>query len=114
MDQFSFARAIYLSPLTSADNDQRSGTAVARRSFSYWGAVILSALLGVLATEKIMGWTPGFRTSTFAAEKVSLIFRGLASYLLGIFSWLLVCSAVGRGGGNATQALENINGQASA
>ena len=84
------------------------------RSISYWCILVFSALLGVLATEKIMGWRPDFRTSTFTGETVSLIFRGLVSYLLGLFAWLLVCSAVGRGGGNDPQAPENIRGQAAA
>jgi len=84
------------------------------RSIAYWGVVIFSALLGVLATEKIMGWTPDFRTSSFSGETVSLIFRGLLSYLLGLFAWLFVCSAVGRGSGNDAEAPENIRGQAAA
>ena len=84
------------------------------RNISYWGVLILSALLGVLATEKIMGWTPDFRTSTFTGETVSLIFRGLASYLLGLFAWLLVCSAAGRCAGNDAKAPEDIGGQAAA
>ena len=84
------------------------------RSISYWGVVILSALLGVLATEKIMGWKPDFRSSTFTGEMVSLIFRGLLSYLLGLFAWLLVCSAAGRGSGKDAEAPEDIRGQAAA
>jgi hypothetical protein len=84
------------------------------RSTSYWGVMVLSALLGVLATEKIMQSRPDFRTSSFNGEIVSLIFRGLVSYLLGLFAWLLVCSAVGRSGRNATKAPENIRGQAAA
>lgn len=84
------------------------------RSIAYWSVVVFSALLGVLATEKIMGWTPDFRTSTFAGETASLVFRGLISYLLGLFAWLLVCSAVGRCGGNDAEAPENVSGQAAA
>lgn len=84
------------------------------RSLAYWGVVILSALLGVLAAEKIMGWTPDFRTSTFTGETASLIFRGLFSYLLGLFAWLVLCSAVGRGGGNDAQVPQDIHGQAAA
>ncbi|HEY6945270.1 MAG TPA: hypothetical protein VI431_09015 [Candidatus Acidoferrum sp.] len=84
------------------------------RNVAYWGVVILSALLGVLATQKIMGWTPDFRTSTFAGETVSLIFRGLASYLLGLFAWLLACSVAGREGGDFPGGSQNVGGQASA
>jgi hypothetical protein len=84
------------------------------RSISYWGVVILSALLGVLATERILEARPDFRTSTFTRETVSLMLRGLASYLLGLFAWLLACSAVGRGSGSATEAPENIGRQGAA
>jgi len=65
-------------------------------SLSYWAFLILAVLLGVLATQKIMGMTPDFRTSTYAQEKNSLILRASASYLLGLFAWMLVCSLVGR------------------
>lgn len=82
------------------------------RSVSYWGVVILSALLGVLATEKLMGWTPDFRTSTFAGETVSLVLRAFVSYLLGLFAWLLVCSAVGREGGDLRGVSQDLGGQA--
>lgn len=84
------------------------------RSVSYWGVVILSALLGVLATEKIMEARPDFRTSTFTGETASLIFRGSVSYLLGLFAWLLACAATGRGSGNTTKVPEDIRGQAAA
>ena len=84
------------------------------RGVAFWSIVILSALLGVLATQKIMGWTPDFRTSTFTGETVSLIFRGLASYLLGLFAWLLACSVVGREGGDPSKGSEDIGGQATA
>jgi hypothetical protein len=68
-------------------------------SVSYWGLLILAALVGVLATQKIMGMTPDFRTSTFAWETTSVIFRTFVSYLLGLCAWMLTCSAVGRHGG---------------
>lgn len=83
------------------------------RNVAYWGVVILSALLGVLATQKIMGWTPDFRTSTFTGETVSLIFRSLASYLLGLFAWLLACSVAGREGGDFPGGSQDVGGQAS-
>lgn len=82
------------------------------RSISYWWVVILSALLGVLATEKIMGWTPDFRTSTFTGETVSLVLRALFSYLLGLFAWLLACSVVGREGGDFHGDSEDTGRQA--
>ena len=64
-------------------------------SLSYWALLVLAALVGVLATQKIMGMTPDFRTSTYAQETTSLIFRASVSYLLGLFAWMLTCSVVG-------------------
>lgn len=61
----------------------------------YWAVIAVAAVLGVYATEKIMDWTPDFRTSTFPHETASLIWRGLVSYLLALFAWLFACSMVG-------------------
>jgi uncharacterized membrane protein YidH (DUF202 family) len=65
-------------------------------SISYWAIVIVAVLFGVVATEKIMGWTPDFRTSTFSQETTSLLIRSLVSYFLALFAWMLACSAIGR------------------
>ena len=66
------------------------------RSIFYWSIVIASVLLGVWVTKKIMGWTPDFRTSTLSQETVSLVIRGLLSYFLALFAWMLSCSVIGR------------------
>src|SRR5579872_5319313 len=66
-------------------------------SFSYWLVLLFAALLGVFATQKLMAWTPDFRTSTFHAEAISLAARLVVAYLLGLFSWILTCSVVSRG-----------------
>jgi hypothetical protein len=73
-------------------------------SVSYWVFLIFAALLGVLATQKIMGMTPDFRTSTYTQETTSLILRASASYLLGLCAWMLVCSAVGHHAGKLESA----------
>ncbi|MGB7284720.1 MAG: hypothetical protein WBE13_20805 [Candidatus Acidiferrum sp.] len=65
-------------------------------SLSYWLVLLFAALLGVLATQKLMDWTPDFRTSTFHSEAVSLAWRLFVSYAFGLFSWMLACSVVGR------------------
>jgi hypothetical protein len=65
-------------------------------SFSYWLVLLIAALLGVLATQKLMAWTPNFKTSTQHSEAISLAWRLLVAYLLGLFSWMLACSVVGR------------------
>ncbi len=65
-------------------------------SLSYWLVLLIAALLGVLATQKLMGWTPDFKTSTFHSEAISLGARLIVAYLLGLFSWILACSVVSR------------------
>jgi hypothetical protein len=65
-------------------------------SLNYWIVLVLAALLGVFAIEKLMAWTPNFRTSTIRSEAISLAWRLSVSYLFGLFSWMLACSVVGR------------------
>ena len=66
------------------------------RSVSYWIVLLIAALIGVLSTQALMGWKLDPRTATLGAEKVSLFFRLLFAYLLGIFAWFLACSTLGR------------------
>ena len=66
-------------------------------SLSYWLVLVVAALVGVLAMQRLMAATPDFKTSTFRAEAVSLAIRLVAAYLLGLFSWILTCSVVSRG-----------------
>ncbi|HLW53738.1 MAG TPA: hypothetical protein VKW06_12940 [Candidatus Angelobacter sp.] len=66
------------------------------RSLVYWIVLLVAALIGVSATQAIMGWKLDPRTATLSAEETSLVFRLLFAYLLRIFSWLLACSALGR------------------
>jgi len=82
-------------------------------SFAYWLVLLVAALLGVLAVEKIMAFTPDFKTSTFHGEAFSLAVRLSASYLLGLFSWLLVCSTVGRYAA-ALRGSEDVSGNPAA
>jgi len=65
-------------------------------SGAYWLVLLLAALLGVLATQKLMAWTPDFKTSTFHSEAISFAARLFFAYLFGLFSWILACSVVGR------------------
>jgi len=83
-------------------------------SASYWGLLTLAAVMGVGATQKIMGLTPDFRNSTFAWESTSLIFRALVSYLLGLCAWMLVCSLLGRHAGKFVDAASDLSGQTAA
>lgn len=65
-------------------------------SLIYWIVLLVAALIGVTSTQSIMGWTLDPKTATLGGEESSLFFRGLFSYLLGIFAWLLACSMLGR------------------
>jgi|HubBroStandDraft_2_1064218.scaffolds.fasta_scaffold11024_2 hypothetical protein len=65
-------------------------------SLNYWLVLTLAALLGVSATEKLMGARPNFKSSTTNSEAISLAWRLTVSYLLGLFSWMFACSVVGR------------------
>jgi hypothetical protein len=66
------------------------------RSFMYWLVLVFASILSVYCIGLIMDWKLDPKTATLAAEKTSLAFRLLFSYLLGIFSWFLVCSMLGR------------------
>jgi hypothetical protein len=74
------------------------------RSLSYWIILILIALVGVLAPQRIMSATPNFDMSTFRMELSSLSIRLIASYLLGLLAWLTACSLVGRRSGTVIHA----------
>ncbi len=65
-------------------------------NFVYWAILLLAALLGVFATQKLMGLTPNFKTSTFQSEAISLAVRLIASYALALFSWILTLSLLAR------------------
>jgi hypothetical protein len=77
----------------------RPGFSMWRRamsSASYWLVLAGAALVGVLATQRILNWTPDFRTSTLRHESMSLAFRLPLAYLLGLLAWMLTCSLLGR------------------
>jgi hypothetical protein len=85
----------------------RSGFSTWRKtisSASYWLVLVGAVLVGVLATQKIMNWTPDFRTSTFGHESLSLALRLPFAYLLGLFAWMMTCSLLGRMGSGQRNA----------
>jgi hypothetical protein len=82
-------------------------------SFTYWLVLLFAALLGVLATQKLMAWTPNFKTSTTHSEAISLAWRLSVSYLFGLFSWMLTCSVVGRGAA-AVRSSSDVSGNPAA
>jgi len=80
----------------------------------YWAVIAAAVVLGVYATGKIMDWTPDFRTSTLRHETVSLIWRGVISYLLALFAWIFSCSMVGRCSGATSDARDDVARQTAA
>jgi hypothetical protein len=72
----------------------------------YWFVLTFTALLGVLATQKLMALKPNFISSTFHSEAISFAWRLFVAYLLGLFSWMLTCSVVGRYGAAAGSSLD--------
>jgi uncharacterized membrane protein YidH (DUF202 family) len=66
------------------------------RKVSYWVVVALAVIVGVAAIGLLLNWKMNPRTATLGGEEVSLFFRLLASYLIGLFAWLWVCSMLGR------------------
>ena len=67
-------------------------------SFQYWLILVIAALVGVYASDKIMDWRPTSKDTTFSTETASLVLRLFFAYLLGLFSWLLACALIGRRG----------------
>jgi hypothetical protein len=65
-------------------------------SLRYWATMTLAAVVGVYFSGLILNWQSHSQNSTFAGETTSLVLRLLAAYLLGLFSWMLACSLVGR------------------
>ncbi|HEX7286157.1 MAG TPA: hypothetical protein VF532_08235 [Candidatus Angelobacter sp.] len=63
---------------------------------SYWIVLVLAVVLGVVSVGALMDWKLNPETATLRGEEASLFVRMLASYLLALFSWLWVCSMLGR------------------
>lgn len=70
------------------------GTAL--KSLSYWIVLVVAAVLAVFSIQGLMSLKPDPKTSTVLGDQISLFFRLLFAYLLGIFCWLLACSMLGR------------------
>jgi hypothetical protein len=66
------------------------------RSLAYWIVLVVAAIAGVYFVEVVMGWRLHQKTPTLQAEQVNFGMRLLLAYLLGLFSWLLVGSMLGR------------------
>jgi hypothetical protein len=63
---------------------------------AYWLLLAVAILAGVLGAPAIFGWTPNFTSSTLRFESFSLVVRMIVAYDLGLWAWMLACSAVTR------------------
>jgi hypothetical protein len=76
------------------------------RNLSYWIVLILASLIGVWCTGKLLDWRLDPKTATLHGEEAWLVFRLIIVYPLIIFSWLWVCSMLGRARIRADAAVE--------
>lgn len=70
-------------------------------SLHYWLILTVAALLGVYGSNTLLGWRSSSENPTFAAETANLVLRMLLAYGLGLFSWMVACSLIGRRAGSA-------------
>jgi hypothetical protein len=70
-------------------------------SLQYWVILAFAAFLGVFGSRTILGWRPASESPTFAGETANLVFRLFLAYGLGLFSWMVACSLIGRRSGSA-------------
>lgn len=79
----------------------RKGWKTTIASLHYWVILTVAAFLGVYETETIIGWRPASTSPTFGGETANLAFRLFLAYSLGLSSWMLACSLIGRRSGVA-------------
>jgi hypothetical protein len=73
----------------------------------YWVILGIAAFLGVGGSNTITGWRPASQNPTFAGETANLVLRLFLAYGLGLVSWMVVCSLIGRRGGSAQSVAGN-------
>jgi hypothetical protein len=84
------------------------------RSLTYWLVLIAAAVIGVIATTRLMAMTPDFRTTTLRQETSSLVIRLSLAYILAVSAWVFTCSLVGRVGVGTSGARDDSFGKAGA
>lgn len=65
-------------------------------SLHYWLILAAAAFIGVYGSTTLLGWRPSSESPTFAAETANLTLRLLLAYGLGLISWMVACSLIGR------------------
>ncbi len=76
-------------------------------SLHYWVILAVAAFLGVQGSDTIVGWRPASESPSFAKETANLALRLFLAYGLGLFSWMVACSLIGRRGGSAQSLAGN-------
>jgi hypothetical protein len=66
------------------------------RSGWYWLTITIAAVAGVLVTSSLVEWRPLARGESISAESASMTIRLLMAYLIGLTSWMVTCSMVGK------------------
>ena len=90
-----FAAALALSGFRGFGQG-RVATWRAMRSGWYWLTITITAAAGVLVTSSLVEWRPFARGASIIAESASMAIRLLVAYLIGLTSWLVTCSTVGK------------------
>ena len=70
-------------------------------SLHYWLFLAVAAFIGVYGSNMLLGWRPSSESPTFAGETANLVLRMFLAYGLGLLSWMVACSLIGRRGGAA-------------
>jgi hypothetical protein len=76
-------------------------------SLHYWVILVVAAFLGVCGSDTILRWRPSSESPTFTGETANLALRLFLAYGLGLFSWMVACSLIGRRGGSAQNVAGN-------
>ena len=90
-----FAAAVALSGFRGF-GEGRVATWRSIRSGWYWLTIAIAAVAGVLLTSSLVDWRPFARRGSLSAESVSMAIRLFTVYLIGLTSWLVTCSMVGK------------------
>ncbi len=76
-------------------------------SLHYWAILTVAAFIGVYGSDTLLSWRPSSERPTFAGETTNLVLRLFLAYGLGLFSWMVVCSLIGRRAGSAQSVAGN-------
>ena len=80
-------------------------TAVA--SLHYWLILAVAEFVGVYGTTMLISWRPNTENPTFAGETANLVLRLSLAYVLGLYSWMVACSLIGRRSASAQSIAGN-------